>query len=68
MERTLEGHGAAVTACMLSGDERRLVLGSEDKMLKMWDLRAGAAQGTAMFLTVAEHQGLIYAGDAAGNP
>jgi hypothetical protein len=39
--RTLYGHNNAVSSLALSGDGKRLVSGSLDKTIKVWDLEAG---------------------------
>ncbi|MEX0703641.1 MAG: WD40 repeat domain-containing protein [Planctomycetales bacterium] len=39
--RVLEGHGDKVTCLALSADGKRLVSGSDDKTVRVWDLAAG---------------------------
>ncbi|KYG02678.1 hypothetical protein BE21_54600 [Sorangium cellulosum] len=40
-ERTLYGHGDGVKACAISPDGQRIVSGSRDETLKVWDLATG---------------------------
>jgi WD40 repeat protein len=43
---TLEGHGGWVTAVAVTPDGRRAVSGSDDGMLKLWDLEQGTVLAT----------------------
>lgn len=43
---TVEGHGAAVNAMQLNGDE--IVTASGDRMIKVWNIRSGACLKTLM--------------------
>ncbi|MFO8174459.1 MAG: WD40 repeat domain-containing protein, partial [Longimicrobiales bacterium] len=46
LARTFEGHGWWVTACAFSPDGTRVVSGSWDKTLKVWDSRSGRVLST----------------------
>jgi WD40 repeat protein len=54
---TLEGHRSGVTAVAFSPDGSRLVSGSHDHTLRLWDARTGAAIGEPM----KGHKGLVNA-------
>ncbi len=43
---TLEGHGDVVSAAAMSSDSRRVISGSWDKTLKVWDLTTGKLHHT----------------------
>jgi WD40 repeat protein len=43
---TLEGHTEKVTSCAISSDGRRIVSGSNDHSLKVWDMESGAELAT----------------------
>jgi WD40 repeat protein len=43
---TLEGHTKFITSCAISPDGKRIVSGSGDKTLKIWDLESGAELAT----------------------
>ncbi|WP_437820317.1 outer membrane protein assembly factor BamB family protein [Sorangium sp. So ce1078] len=45
-ERTLYGHSDVVNACALSPDGQRVVSGSRDKTLKVWDIATGKLLST----------------------
>lgn len=44
--QTLEGHTSLVSSVALSHDGRRLVSGSDDKTVRVWDAETGALQRT----------------------
>ncbi len=44
--RTLVGHSGSVNACTVTPDGRRVVSGSEDGTLKVWDLESGRVVAT----------------------
>jgi WD40 repeat protein/tRNA A-37 threonylcarbamoyl transferase component Bud32 len=44
--RTLVGHSGSVNACTVTADGRRVVSGSEDGTLKVWDLESGRVIAT----------------------
>jgi len=43
---TLEGHSETVNACAFSPNDRRIVSGSSDKTLKLWEVETGREIGT----------------------
>jgi WD40 repeat protein len=40
-EQTLAGHDGVVTSVALSADGHRALSGSDDRMVKLWDLETG---------------------------
>jgi WD40 repeat protein len=70
--RTLKGHSDWVRAVALSGDGKMAVSGSDDRMLKVWNLETGRClasfSGEAAFDAVALSSEMrLFAGDAAGH-
>ena len=71
-ERTLEGHQDWVFAVAITPDGRRVVSGSQDKTLTVWDLETGAlictftCEGIVDCAAVAPDGRTVVAGDAAG--
>ncbi|OBS16602.1 hypothetical protein FPOA_12766 [Fusarium poae] len=45
-EKTLEGHGNWVRSVVFSADGQRIVSGSDDKTVKIWDAATGACEQT----------------------
>ncbi|HKV39548.1 MAG TPA: hypothetical protein VJX67_10070 [Blastocatellia bacterium] len=43
---TLTGHSGRVYGCAISGDEKRVVSGSPDQTVKVWDLETGKCVAT----------------------
>ena len=71
-ERTLEGHQDWVFAVAITPDGRRVVSGSQDKTLTVWDLETGAlictfnCEGCLYCAAVAPDGRTFVASDAAG--
>ncbi|KAG2341477.1 hypothetical protein BDR05DRAFT_965159 [Suillus weaverae] len=71
--RTFEGHEEAVNAVAVFPDKRRMVTGSYDKTLRMWDLETGVVLkkmvghiSTVEALAVSRDGHMIASGDANG--
>jgi hypothetical protein len=68
--RTLEGHIGAVEDVNITPDGRRVVSGSEDKTLRVWDMESGKCLGvlavTAPVTAVASSSGLLTIGTETG--
>ena len=45
--RTFEGHTGAVTSVSFTPDGKRVISGSRDKLVKIWDLEIGAEVSSA---------------------
>lgn len=54
--RTLEGHEDVVRAVAMSGDEKTIVSGSEDRTIKLWEAATGK-----LIRTLRGHEGLVSA-------
>ena len=54
-QRTLKGHTGAVWSVAFSPDGKRIVSGSEDKTLKVWDATTGQEM-----LTLKGHTDVVY--------
>ncbi|KAG2128625.1 WD40-repeat-containing domain protein [Suillus bovinus] len=71
--RTFEDHEATVQAVAVFPDKRRMVTGSEDNTLRLWDLKTGAVlkkmkghSGGVWALTVSRDGQIIASGDGNG--
>jgi WD40 repeat protein len=73
LERTLQGHTNWVTTVAFSANGQRLLTGSWDKSLKMWDVATGrtlttiANKGSGLQTSALSHNGALIAAEDANN-